>query len=55
METVQFSSVCSKLRYSDIFAKTLKMLPGMNGMNTQMQIRSIVLHPTIAPPRVSAL
>ena len=31
------------------------MLPGMNGMNTQMQIRSIVLHPTIAPPRVSAL
>ena len=32
--------------------------PGMNDMNTQMQIRSMIpapiLHPTIAPPPISA-
>ena len=49
---------CSKLKCSDIAAKTLETLPGMNDINTQMQIRSIisapVLHPTIAPPPISA-
>ena len=37
----------------------LETLPRMNDMNTQMQIRNIisapVLHPTIAPPPISAL
>ena len=55
MEPVQ---VGSKLKCSDIAAETLETLPGMNDTNTQMQIRSIisapVLHPTIAPPPVSA-
>ena len=50
--------VCSKLKCNDIAAETLKTRPGMNDINTQMQIRSIisapVLHPTIAPPPVSA-
>ena len=59
---IQSHEVCSKLRCSDIAAKTLKTLPGINDINTQMQIRSIisagsapVLHPTIAPPPISAL
>ena len=55
MEPVQ---VCSKLKRSDIAAETLETLPGMNDINTQIQIRSIisapVLHPTIAPPPVSS-
>ena len=55
MEPVQ---VGSKLKCSDIAAETLETLPGMNDTNTQMQIRSIisapVLHPTSAPPLVSA-
>ena len=57
MEPVQSDS---KLRCCDIAAKTLEKLTRMNDMNTQMQrqIRSItsapVLHPTIAPPPVSA-
>ena len=55
MEPVQ---VGSKLKCSDIAAETLETRPGMNDTNTQMQIRSIisapVLHPTIAPPPVSA-
>ena len=37
----------------------IETLPGMNDMNPQMQIRSIisapVLHPTIAPPPISSL
>ena len=48
-----------KLKCPDIAAETLEMLPGMNDMNTQLQIRKIisapVLHPTIAPPPISAL
>ena len=55
MEPVQ---VGSKLKCSDIAAETLETLPGMNDINTQIQIRSIIsaplLHPKIAPPPVSA-
>ena len=42
----------------DIAAETLETLPGTNDINSQMEIRRIisapVLHPTIAPPPVSA-
>ena len=58
MVPVQFELVCSKLRCSEIAPVTLETLPGKNDINTQMQIRSIisapVLHPTIAPPPISA-
>ena len=57
MEPVQSEQVCSKLRGNNIAAETLETLPGMNDMDTQMQIRSIisapVLHPTIASPPIS--
>ena len=59
MEPVQAEEVCSKLKCSDIATEALETLPGMNDMNTQMQIWSIisapVLHPTFAPPPISAL
>ena len=58
-DIVQSQEVCSKLRCSHIVGETLETLTGMNDMNTQMQIRSIisapVLHPTIAPSPISAL
>ena len=58
ISSFKFDQVGSKLKCSDIAAETLETLPGMNDINSQMQIRSIisapVLHPTIAPPPVSA-
>ena len=58
ISSFKFDHVGSKLKCSYIAAETLETLPGTNDINSQMQIRSIisapVLHPTIAPPPVSA-
>ena len=52
MEPVQ---VCSKLKRSDIAAETLETLPGMNDINTQIQIRSIISAPVLHPTQLHLL
>ena len=49
MEPVQAEEVCSKLKSSDIATEALETLPGMNDMNTQMQMRSIISAPVLHP------